>query len=426
MHLFLLNHGPNLILLWKNKYDGINGAGRENYIIKPQVWAEIGRETEAANRSIPATFIRPLPNIQTSQHHYTAESWSFWFIYIAPIVLLGHLPKKYYDHFLELVSIMKCLLELTNTTERINQLRVEIAGYVERFEKYYYQYDYDRLPACKLTLHALLHVADDVKLTGPPWASWSFSIERFCRDVTACVLSKVVPYSTVNKHILQISQLSAIAARFPEIRKALLFGKAEAPVEVSRMECIYPDYPNTVLRFPRLPGFLLKPSVRRRVAAFLRTNSDMKRTFHQWFGFIPERCERWGKLRIVGGDCIRSASAANSLSVYGNRDNSFVQFVSQEDRNARNRADPDMIDVIGYGRLDFILALTLPANPLFGIDEPQLHILAHVTEAKDATGDATVERVSYTKLGRSFVLDVTSIKRAVGRAETCGVNPSGE
>lgn len=40
--------------------------------------------------------------------------------------------------------------------------------------------------------------------------------------------------------------------------------------------------------------------------------------------FIPERCERWGKVRIKGGDCVRSASACDSLTVYGKRNSSFV------------------------------------------------------------------------------------------------------
>jgi hypothetical protein len=206
--------------------------------------------------------------------------------------------------------------------------------------RYYYQYDYDRLCVCKLTLHAILHVPDNVLRCGPVWVSWSFSIERYCREITFCVKSKVVPYSAINKNVLRMAQLSAVASRFPVIRKALLFGKSDAPVDTSRMECIYPGckscfhfssthslslYPDplTVLRSPRLRQFPLKPNVRRRVASYLHSVNP-QRTFHEWLGFIPERCERWGKVRIIGRDCIRSASACNPLSPYGKRDASFV------------------------------------------------------------------------------------------------------
>jgi hypothetical protein len=135
MHLFLINHGPNLVSLWTNSFSGILDPGSCDYLISPADWTQIGLETEAATKLIPASFTRPLPNIRTNWSLYCAESWSFWLIYIGPIVLRGRLSQKYYDHYLELVSILKCLLELTNTVERIKELKTQIIGYVERFEE---------------------------------------------------------------------------------------------------------------------------------------------------------------------------------------------------------------------------------------------------------------------------------------------------
>jgi hypothetical protein len=135
MHLFLLNHGPELVALWTNSYKGIFDEGSGNYFISKSDWVQIGLETESATRLIPAAFIRPLPNIQTGRHLYCAEAWSFWFIYVGPIVLRGRLAKRCYEHFLELVSIIKCLLQLSNTTARLEELRVEVASYVETHEK---------------------------------------------------------------------------------------------------------------------------------------------------------------------------------------------------------------------------------------------------------------------------------------------------
>ncbi|QRV93536.1 Transposase family Tnp2 protein [Ceratobasidium sp. AG-Ba] len=162
-------------------------------------------------------------------------------------------------------------------------------------------------------------------------------------------------------------------------------------------------------RCTRLPSFLLQPNARRRLTGFLRTN-DKRRTFHQRLLSIPERCERWGRLQVTdGGDCIRSASATNALSSYGKRDASFIKT-----KKMRNNKEVEMVKVFGYGRLNFILALNLPAAPKFSVNEPHFHILAHTTKAKDARGDTSIERVSYIKLGRSFVLDMTSVKHVVG------------
>lgn len=85
-----------------------------------------------------------------------------------------------------------------------------------------------------------------------------------------------------------------------------------------------------------------------------------------------------------------------------------------------------MVEGTGYGRLDFILAITLPPNPRFGIEFSRLHILAHITEAKGAVGNALVELVSYTDPGRSFVLDIASVNCGVGRVRTESVQPNGE
>lgn len=85
-----------------------------------------------------------------------------------------------------------------------------------------------------------------------------------------------------------------------------------------------------------------------------------------------------------------------------------------------------MVDVFGYGRLDFILALTLPPGRTFNIQEPELHVLAHITEVKGAVGDAASERVSFIRFGRSVILEVSSVLSVVGRVFTTGTKASGE
>ncbi|KAF8698914.1 Transposase family tnp2, partial [Rhizoctonia solani] len=320
-------------------------------------------KTVGATNLIPAKFIQPFPNIESSRHLYTSELWSFWLIYIGP-----------------------CLLQLENTTRRIKQLKEEVIEYVEEFEEYYYQYDYDRLSVCRLTLHALLHIADDVLQCGPVWVAWSFSIERYCREIVGCAKSKVVPYAAIDQHVLQMAQLAATAYCFSAIRRAMLFRKSTAPVKSTAMEKIYKEYPETILRKPRLPGFPLSNRVRRRIAAYFHTN-EPEWTFHAWLD--------------------------------------FYEFKMDANKNYPNR-DIKMVEAFGYGRLDFIIALTLPPSRKFKLDDPKLHILAHVTKAKGAEGDARTEPVLFTQLGRSVILDVSSVKHVVGRVYTTGVKRSGE
>jgi hypothetical protein len=98
-----------------------------------------------------------------------------------------------------------------------------------------------------------------------------------------------------------------------------------------------------------------------------------------------------------------------------------------KDKNEAQRNKPvEMIQATAYGRLDYILALTLPEDEFFGIDRPQTFILAHITEAKGSEGDASENIVSYRQMGRSFILDIKSVENVVGRVETKGVVAAGE
>ncbi|CAE6495886.1 unnamed protein product [Rhizoctonia solani] len=168
------------------------------------------------------------------------------------------------------------------------------------------------------------------------------------------------------------------------------------------MEEIKPGYEERILRFPRLREFLLDPTVRWRIAQYFHTNFPNK-TFNEWHDFIPARCERWGKLCIRNiedtgpGDCIQSARVINPLSHYGKRDASFIRYTFQRDKNERHhRKKPEMEDIFAYGRLELIVAITLPVDVNFGIKSPQLHVLAYIIEASGTEGDAAGELITFT------------------------------
>ncbi|KAB5589710.1 hypothetical protein CTheo_6847 [Ceratobasidium theobromae] len=63
-------------------------------------------------------------------------------------------------------------------------------------------------------------------------------------------------------------------------------------------------------------------------------------------------------------------------------------------------------------------ALTLPKSECFNIPMSQLFILAHITEAKGTSGDATEILISFRQMGHSFVVDVQAFENVVGRVET--------
>ena len=93
-------------------------------------------ETASAVQHIPASFVRVLGNIASDRSYFTAESWCFWFLYLAPKLLDNCFPKKkYYSHMCELIDIMKIMLQFTITASSIDDIEGWLINWVQKYEK---------------------------------------------------------------------------------------------------------------------------------------------------------------------------------------------------------------------------------------------------------------------------------------------------
>jgi hypothetical protein len=134
MHNVLENVIPELVDLWSNQYKGID-AGREDYHLPTAVLAAINQSISKSSDTIPSSFGSRTPPLH-DRYQYTAESWSHWALYIAPVVLRGRFSKDtYYKHFIELVVSMQTCLSLSVTDADVNALEHRLARWVQRFEK---------------------------------------------------------------------------------------------------------------------------------------------------------------------------------------------------------------------------------------------------------------------------------------------------
>ena len=74
----------------------------------------------------------------------------------------------------------------------------------------YYQHKPEQLPVCPLTIHALLHIPDQIRWMGLCWKTWAFPIERQCRDFQCSVQSRRNPYVNMDQHLIDLSQILQI------------------------------------------------------------------------------------------------------------------------------------------------------------------------------------------------------------------------
>ena len=65
----------------------------------------------------------------------TADSWSFWALYLRPVLLRGRFEKEtYYKHFVKLIKLLCLCLQFEMTKEELSEVREGFKDWVATFE----------------------------------------------------------------------------------------------------------------------------------------------------------------------------------------------------------------------------------------------------------------------------------------------------
>ncbi|KAF7291397.1 hypothetical protein MIND_01284300 [Mycena indigotica] len=279
-------------------------VGTGDYILQPKVVEDIGRDCVAAGDTTPTAFGARVPNIATQLHYFTAESYTLWTTLLAPVVLRGRFPhKRYYDHFLGLVDIFNDCLSMSLSREYVdNDLRARIGKWVTDYERYYYQYDESRLSACPLTIHALLHIPDDILNGGPMWTYWNYITESFSRRLreiaqNTAIKVKYQLYTELDLSPWHEEELSGhVVAGYNGIR--VLRPRATGPLSNRLTTAVSEHIQN---RYRVSPAVALQS--------------------------LPDDFTHWGRISFLasGGDKMRGADLVHHSEGYMTRDASFVK-----------------------------------------------------------------------------------------------------
>ncbi|KAJ7652366.1 hypothetical protein DFH06DRAFT_1418733 [Mycena polygramma] len=390
MHLLFENIIPNLVALWSGKYKGMD-TGEEDYEISEEIWEEIWRETAEAMKDIPSSFCRSLAG---GPSKFTAEAWCFWFVYMAPALLQGRFSDpKYHVHACDLSNIIKKCLQFVITNPELDALDEDIIGWVETYERYYYQYREDRLCACPTVIHGLIHTVPGIRYCGPAWATWTFYMEHYCGFLKSRLRSRKFPWANLNNTVLNYAYLEQIGARYDLTDELAIYGRRRSGPSSS--EQAFEHYPLTILGTPRRKNFTPDDALRKKIAAYFASalNSKVKTIIP----LLPQVMPSWGRVRVVDGDSIRAGSAAKNTEL--ERNSSYIRYELQVP--AAEQPFPDKtrwVSQVFYGRLEQVLVYELP----------------------QAGKDATEGIVSYNRATTTIVADVQAVSAVVGRMKTRG------
>ena len=135
MHLIFENVMKNLILLWTGEFKGL-GEGTGQYHLMPKVWEAVGTATAASGSTIPSAFGARPPNVCDDKMACTADTWSFWMLYLGPVLLSKRFQRRvYFDHFIELVKLIRICIQIKISTTEISTLREGFRNWVLKYEQ---------------------------------------------------------------------------------------------------------------------------------------------------------------------------------------------------------------------------------------------------------------------------------------------------
>lgn len=140
MHVLFENVMPQLLLCWRGKYKnekddkGKEQADQRGFVLSDAAWEELKSEVAASNTMVPSQFA-PYVNPIDRKSYWTAETYSYFMMFLGPIVMKDRLPSAYYRHFVELSEITKVLVKIDMKRTEADMLTGRLIKWVKDFER---------------------------------------------------------------------------------------------------------------------------------------------------------------------------------------------------------------------------------------------------------------------------------------------------
>ncbi|TFK96035.1 hypothetical protein BDV98DRAFT_576835 [Pterulicium gracile] len=206
-----------------------------------------------------------------------------------------------------------------------------------------------------MLIHALLHLAQDIRNMGPLWVYWCFVMERFCGSLLPSVKSRKHPNTSLANRIRNLAQNSQIELIY---QLHNMMDLSDTRYDMQTGECF---------RTVTLPS-----AYRTKVLAHITTNYII--SVQDVRELVPMEITQWGKRRHAFGDVIHGAEM---VSAYSNehsdcRDTSWIEFTEDCDRNARNRRTvTNFEEQMLYGQVLRFVGVRIPLTLKFRYPPPE-------------------------------------------------------
>lgn len=318
MHAVLLNVLRGIWLLLHAEKLNVDKYAPGSYILPERDWIAGSAALKQSQPRIPAA-IGSIPTNLAYYKSFKAAEWkSILELYGAP---------RLYDRISNDAHHNLCVLEELWTTSiqrdiartNLPVIWAKAVEFVLGYEAVYYRQDPNRLPACLINVHMLLHLSEAIADNGPCCYNWSYPIERYCYGLKCMVRS----HSSLGKSVA-----NAITIR-EQLTTLSLKDASNRP---------HPDDPD-LTEFPLLCGQIAKPEHEFGLPLSNRLQNRLIAFIHQQ-QYTNVQIEAYWRRCWLPAD-YSTGSKASQRCMHINRDDSAICYCV--------RTDQDGIGVYRFG-----------------------------------------------------------------------------
>ena len=182
MHGPMLNMGDLLLPLWRKTFRTSGQDTTDNWdwgTLVGDVWKAHGSAVAACREYIPGFIDHPPRNIaEKINSGYKAKEWQTYLYGLAPALLFGILPERYWKNFCKLVYAIRLLHQRTIKCSQLQEAHKYLKLFCVEYEEIYVQRRSDRLHMVRPSVHGILHMPSETVRVGPTPLSSTWTMEQ--------------------------------------------------------------------------------------------------------------------------------------------------------------------------------------------------------------------------------------------------------
>jgi hypothetical protein len=172
-----------------------------------------GEVTEAAAHLLNSFDCAPR-NPSKKYGDFKAKERTTYFYCLVPALLSNILPSLYWENFCKLAQGIH-LLSHAMSDQQLDTAEELLHDFHDEFMQLYYQKRLDRLHFCRMSMHLVLHLADQVHRQGPLPSRSQWTLERTIGLLRSMVRQPSNPFENLSQQVIKHAQKSAAEASNP-------------------------------------------------------------------------------------------------------------------------------------------------------------------------------------------------------------------